>query len=221
MDLDQEKEEYWEFIHSTVDGVEADIAGGHIRSKEVAITQLDECLDAEEYVQTNRIGITVLLASKHPFGSDSFARSHRLRSIEILAGFAMLEDAKEELKTRMVFQRLPDKEGERKSSRRPVESRMQKKLRLFKEREKLINISTGRIGCSLCGRLLEDGFCNACHLALEKMPVEAYFGKNRCPICGTTTDGDRIDANGYSDEEKQIKEYAICGDCAEYVDSIS
>jgi hypothetical protein len=49
--------------------------------------------------------------------------------------------------------------------------------------------------------------------------TETYFSWSVCDCCGSRLGGDRVDANGYNAETKEIYEYTICLDCeyfAEY-----
>ncbi len=49
--------------------------------------------------------------------------------------------------------------------------------------------------------------------------IEEYFSWHNCDCCGRVLGGNRVNANGYSSKDKEIKgPYSICVDCEYYAE---
>lgn len=104
---------YWEAVGKLVDGVEVDIANGHLKTRDAAEAQLTEAVQASEWVEDNHNwAVHTLLWSKHPCAQLGYSMNPKRADddpfpFSTFAERAMLADAIEVLGTRELWQKLP------------------------------------------------------------------------------------------------------------------
>jgi hypothetical protein len=107
-------------------------------------------------------------------------------------------------------------------------ARYEKRVAEFFEREKVTNLSPGRVTCSNCeAKLHQNGCCDEtcpeCGANVDCMN-EGYFSHHSCECCGSNLGGNRYIASGYcpkpngsiSGEGGECFEFEICEDCLYY-----
>lgn len=65
------------------------------------------------------------------------------------------------------------------------------------------------------GFMAREGLQN---LSLRLDCQEPYFSWGYCEVCGRPEGGDRYDCNGWSERDKEVKEFVACEDCVYFAE---
>jgi MoaA/NifB/PqqE/SkfB family radical SAM enzyme len=88
----------------------------------------------------------------------------------------------------------------------------------FMEKEGMCNLSTSPYKCPECDVQFDCGECPECHKDSGQFAPEPDHTCRPCDCCDRST-GELWDANGWSEQDQEIKEVRVCRDCeyfAEY-----
>lgn len=105
--LEQKRNDYWEWIGELVDGIEADIVHGQLKTQSEADERIFECLDSDDPIETCSDAVTILMVTKNPYES-TYCAEHRDRSIKIIARAAVIADIYEALADKDSYRALPE-----------------------------------------------------------------------------------------------------------------